>query len=268
MWELRLLLPISTTIMSAHTIFCRFCGATGSFRYGTDRRRGQRYRCPHCHKTFTRRTHTIKSGSRLTDREWELAERLFVSRGGMSGADLARVLSYGKRTGQRLNRAFRSAVRALIPHTLPGASEWDEALTSGQWILGGVSRQNEQCLLRCIPNRREDTLSPLVEQSVGVDGLVFTDEWHGYDGIYRRMTVCHVREFVNRQARFVHTNTQEGIWGHMKELSRHVYRGFPKATLSAFLAEFMFRYNYRSYDTRLAVLSALLNRPKTNSLVV
>jgi len=255
--------------MSARTIFCRFCGSAGAHKFGKDRQRRQRYQCAACCKVFTNRTNTVRSGSRLSHREWQLAERLFASRVGMSGVDLSNILGYGRRTGQRMNRAFRRAVRSLVPPILPGASEWDESVPLRlQWVLGGVSRQARQCILRCIPNRTERTLVPLVSKYSDPEGLVFTDEWGGYIGLLNRWTVNHSQGFVNAQASFVHTNTVEGVWGHLKPLGHHVYRGFPRKTLPDFLAEFMFRYNLPSYRIRLAVLSALLKRPKTNSLVV
>jgi transposase-like protein len=254
--------------MSAKVIFCRWCGCAGASRFGTDARRRRRYHCPHCSRTFTGRTNTAKSGSRLSDREWELAVRLFASRGGMSGADLARVLGYGRRTGQRANRACRGLVARLAPQSLPGPTEWDESVFSRQWVLGGVSRITRQCVLLCIADRSERTLVRLVDRCTEGDNPVFTDEHGGYIGLLNRWTVCHSREFVNSQARFVHTNGIEGVWGHAKELSRHVYRGFPKRSLPQLLAEFCFRYNHRSYQTRLAVLSALLSRRKINTLVV
>jgi len=209
----------------------------------------------------------MKSGSQLTDTQWMTALRLFCTRGGMSAADMARLMGINRKTAQRLNRTFRLLVKELEPTHLPGASEWDESTMSRQWILGGVSRQMRQCLLQTIANRSEGTLVPAVEAVSDPDSLVFTDEWLGYSAIPNRMSVCHSREFVNSQATFVHTNTQEGIWGHMKPLSHHVYRGFPRSSLPQFLSEVMFRYNIRTFETRVSVLSALLTR-KTNSLLV
>ena len=255
--------------MSARTIFCRFCGAAGAHKFGKDRQRRQRYKCAACCKVFTNRTNTVRSGSRLSHREWQLAERLFASRVGMSGVDLGNILGYGRRTGQRMNRSFRRAVRSLAPSILPGASEWDESVPLRlQWVLGGVSRGLQRCLLQCIPDRAGRTLIPIVERGSDPEGLVFTDEHCGYIGIVNRWTVNHSQGFVHPQASFVHTNTIEGVWGHLKPLGQHVYRGFPRCTLPDFLAEFMFRYNLPQYKTRLAVLSALLKRPKTNSQVV
>lgn len=248
-------------------IFCRFCGAAGALRFGKDARRRQRYRCPHCHRTFTQRTNTVKSGSHLHDGQWELAAKLFCTRAGLPGTDLAHVLHADPKTGQRLNRILRSMTLGLRPQSIPGVSEWDESLFSGQWVLGGVSRDTKQCLLRCIADRSERILCPLVRSVTGAEGLIFTDEWGGYNDLYRHMTVCHAREFVNTQMRFVHTNTQEGIWGHAKTLSWHTYRGFPRSSLPQFLSECMFRYNLRDYESRVAVLSALLSR-KINTVLV
>jgi transposase-like protein len=184
----------------------------------------------------------------------------------MSAEDLGRVLCLNRKTAQKLNRMMRHLTTDLHPRTLPGVSEWDESMFSKQWVLGGVSRETRQCFLQIVPNRTEETLTPLVEKHSDPEGLIFTDEWGGYINLVRHMTVCHAREFVNSQARFVHTNTQEGIWGHAKALSWHTYRGIPKPSLPQFLSEIMFRYNMRNYKTRFAVLSALLSR-KTNSLL-
>jgi transposase-like protein len=252
--------------MSARTIFCRFCGAAGAKKYGKDRQRRQRYRCPHCSKIFNNRTNTIRSGSQLSDNEWHLASRLFATRGGVSGTDVARILGYHRRTGQQVNRKLRQAIGGLMPQQLPGASEWDEAKMSKEWVLGGVSRNTGKCIMGCILNRRAETLVPLVMRYSDADGVVFTDEWGGYIDIPNRLSVCHAKEYVRSDARFVHTNTQEGVWGHLKPLGRHVYRGFPRASLPKYLAEFMFRYNVSKYKTSVSVLSSLLTR-KTNSLL-
>lgn len=253
---------------SARRIFCRFCGAAGVHRHGLDARRRARFKCPHCGRTFTGRTNTAKSGSRFSDAEWETAAGLFCMRGGVCGRDLARFFGVNEKTGQRLNRVFRTMAGTFQPGRLPGFSEWDEAVPIRfQWVVGGVSRTSGQCSLHCVESRNEDTLTPLVERHTDPEGTVFTDEWGGYCGLLNRMTVCHQQGFVSSAAPHVHTNAIEGVWGHLKPLGRHVYRGFPRPTLPAYLAEFMFRYNIRCYRTRLSVLSALLSR-KSHTLLV
>lgn len=254
-------------INSARMIFCRFCGASKAHRYGRDRSRRQRYRCPSCGRIFTGRTNTVKSWSRFSERQWEIAARLFSLRQGISGTDLARFLDVHPHTGQKANRILRSLTGDLHPTRLCGASEWDESCPSGQWVLGGVSRTVQQCLLQIIPNRTERTLVPAIEAATDGESLVFTDEWGGYLRLLNHWTVNHSKGFINRDARFVHTNSVEGIWGHLKPLAAHVYRGFPRSTLQMYLSEVMFRYNIRCHKTRFSVLSALLSR-KTNSFLV
>ena len=181
---------------------------------------------------------------------------------------MARFFETNRKTGQRLNRIFRTTTEGLQPKTLPGFSEWDESVPiRHQWVLGGVSRETGHCVLTPVTYRDEDTLTPLVEARTDPDGIVLTDEWGGYCGLLNRMTVNHSQGFVNRSASFVHTNTIEGVWGHLKPLGRHIYRGFPRSSLPQFLSEFMFRYNIRCYHTRVSVLSALLSR-KNNTLLV
>lgn len=254
--------------MPASTIFCPFCGIADARKFGLDRQRRQRYQCRLCRKVFSRRSRTILSGSHLSDRQWTDGIRKFCLRGGMSAEDMAREMRLNRKTAQHMNKIFRFLVKELEPKILSGPSEWDESVAiRSQWVVGGVSRAIKQCLLRQVPDRSEHTLGPLVRKHSDPECPLFTDEWLGYGDLPNRWTVCHEREFVRSGARFVHTNSIEGTWGHLKPLGRHVYRGFPRSTLDSFLSEFMFRYNLRDYETRVSVLSALLTR-KINSLMV
>lgn len=254
--------------MPASTIFCPFCGVFDSRKFGLDRRRRQRYQCLTCRKVFTRRTKTFASGSQLSDRQWHEAIRKFCKRAGESAEDMAREMQINRKTAQRLNKTFRSLVKELEPKILSGPTEWDESVAIRfQWVSGGVSRALKQCVMQVIPDRSERTLVPMVEQRTDGQSPIFTDEWLAYGGLVNRWSVCHAKEFVRKEARFVHTNSIEGAWGHLKPLGRHVYRGFPRSTLDSYLSEFMFRYNLRDYETRVSVLSALLTR-KINSLLV
>ena len=197
-----------------------------------------------------------------------MATKLFSLRAGMSGMDLARFFEVNEKTGQRMNRILRKATFDVQPEKLFGPSEWDESVPiREQWVVGGVSRMTRECLLFPVSDRSERTLVPLVERHTDTDSPIFTDEWLGYGGLMNHWTVCHKREFVRKEARFVHTNTQEGIWGHLKPLGWHIYRGFPRETLPEFLSEFMFRRNISCYQTRVSVLSGLLSR-KIHTLLV
>ena|SRR3989338_5581555 len=106
--------------MPAPTIFCRFCGISDVRKFGNDARRRQRYQCLLCRKIFTQRTRTFKSGSHLSDAQWDHATRCFCKRAGESAADLARTMEVNRKTAQKLNRTFRLLVKSLEPTYLPG----------------------------------------------------------------------------------------------------------------------------------------------------
>lgn len=254
--------------MSARVIFCRHCRSPKTKKNGRDRNRRQKHKCRECGGVFTQRTQRLTSGSHLSERQWQKAAELFCLRGGISAADLARVLKVNPKTAQRVLRCFRSLCAELVPQDLEGFIEWDETTArKGEWVFGGVSRHLKQCLLRLVPNREAGTLVPLILAVSGAESWHFTDEWGAYNELPDHFTVCHAKEFVSRHSATVHTNTQEGIWGHMKPMGTHIYRGFPKATLKAFLAETMFRYNYRDYEKRVEILSALLKRKNKQQLI-
>ena len=254
--------------MSARVNFCRKCQGPRVKKNGQDRHRRQKYRCHDCGTVFTRRTGKVTSGSRLSDRQWRQATELFCLRAGISAADLARLLKVNEKTTQKLLRALRQLCVELIPHELEGCLEWDETTARKHtWVLGGVSRHLQQCLLRLVPNREAGTLIPMILGVSTVGSWYFTDEWGAYNELPNHLTVCHAEEFVSRHSATVHTNTQEGIWGHMKPLGTHIYRGFPAATLELFLAETMFRYNYRDYEHRVKILLALLARKNKQQLI-
>lgn len=247
--------------MSAAIICCRNCRSRQTKKNGKDQNRRQRYKCRDCGHVFTQRSRKITSGSHLSDVQWRRAVELFCLRGGISAEDLARVLHINRKTAQKILRSFRGLCRELTPKELEGFIEWDETTArKGEWVFGGVSRHLKQCLLRLVPNRDAGTLVPLILNSSAPHSWYFTDEWGAYNELPNHLTVCHAREFVSEHSSEVHTNTQEGIWGHMKPLGTHIYRGFPKNTLDEFLFETMFRYNYRSYQERVRILSALLHR--------
>jgi hypothetical protein len=160
-------------------------------------------------------------------------------------------------------------VKELEPNYIPCVSEWDEAVPiKGQWVIGGVSRHARRCILKCIPNRSELQLSGFVNKHSDPEApFLCTDEHLGYIGVVNRLSVCHSKEYVHSHMRFVHTNQIEGLWGHLKPLGKHIYRGFPRSTLPMYLSEFMFRYNFRDYEQRCSILYALISR-KSHTLLV
>ena len=92
----------------------------------------------------------------------------------------------------------------------------------GMWVLGGVDRNTGQCfLLPCPDNRRgAGILLPLIRRWILPGSIIYTDEWAAYNSLtaegFTHGSVNHTYQFVDPQTG-IHTNTQEGLWYHVKK---------------------------------------------------
>ena len=95
------------------------------------------------------------------------------------------------------------------------------AVREGVWVLGGVCRSTGHCfLIPCPGNRRTaSVLLPLIERNVLPGSIVHTDQWAAYNQLsssgFTHLTVNHSINFVDPVSG-CHTNTQEGLWHHVK----------------------------------------------------
>jgi transposase len=203
------------------------------------------------------RTKTVRAYSKLSDEQWKQSIRLFVLRNGISGTDLARFHDVHFKTGQRILRILREETARLPEPKLDGVIETDETTMTHRWVWGAVSRGNGQLVLKQIYRRDENTLLTLIAKHTTKESHIFSDEWSGYNNLWNcrfHMTVNHSREFVSAFSSQIHTNQQEGVWGLIKPLAIHTYRGIPRKQLKKYLKEFMFRYNLKDYNHRVQVL--------------
>ena len=110
-----------------------------------------------------------------------------------------------------------------IDEAMFGKSKYNRGTyRKGIWVLGGVCRETGECFaVPCPGNRRSaDVLLPLIQQFVLPGTIVHTDGWRAYsslsqNGLYAHGTVNHTLHFVDPLTG-VHTNTQEGLWHHLK----------------------------------------------------
>lgn len=242
---------------------CPYCGKKEVYRHGKNKQRRVRYKCRLCKKTFCNRTGTTRLHSHISDRQWEESIRLFALRGAVSGADLARFLEVERKTGQRIMRKIRKQTSRLPEAKLNGTVEADETTLTRTWIWGAVSRDTDKLVLRRVSKRDEKTLISLITEHTEKNSILFTDEWRGYCNLWNRrkhFTVTHSREFVSEFCKEVHTNKQEGVWGLIKPIAIHTYRGIPREKLDEYLKEFTFRYNLKDYKIRVKVLKSYFSK--------
>lgn len=236
---------------------CPHCGGTEVCRHGKNKQRRARYKCKYCRKTFCKRTNTVRAYSQLSDEQWKQSIRLFSLRNGISGTDLARFHDVHFKTGQRVLRILREETSRLPEPKLDGVIETDETTMTRKWVWGAVSRGNGQLVLKQVRKRDENTLLALITRYTTKESHIFSDEWSGYRNLWNcrfHMTVNHSKEFVSHFSSQIHTNQQEGVWGLIKPLAIHTYRGIPKKKLKKYLKEFMFRYNIKDYNHRVQAL--------------
>ncbi|KAH7824347.1 putative Uncharacterized transposase-like protein [Monocercomonoides exilis] len=91
------------------------------------------------------------------------------------------------------------------------------------WILGGVERLEGggagERLMVVVPNRKKETLIPIIQKHIKAGTLIIADEWRAYSSLetvgYKHQTVCHKRRFRDPETG-AYTNTIEGLWQHLR----------------------------------------------------
>ena len=121
----------------------------------------------------------------------------------------------------------------------------------GCWVFGGVELTPERrCFAVVVPDRKANTLIPIICSHIHPGSIIRSDCWKAYDIIpfqpgydYIHEKVNHSKEFVSEEG--VHTNTIEGTWSGIKRNTP--VRQRTKASLPGCLFEFIWRRrNYQN----------------------
>lgn len=111
------------------------------------------------------------------------------------------------------------------------------------WVFGIVDKKTGNLLLKCVPNRKKETLLPIIKQHVSPTATVHHDDFSSYrkleDAGFSHGAVNHSREFKSVDG--VCTNTIEGVWGLVKNRIRSMH-GIREEHLQGVLDEFMYRH--------------------------
>lgn len=101
-----------------------------------------------------------------------------------------------------------------------------------------------------IPDRKRETLQPIVREHVATGAALFTDELTGYQGLaeeYEHQIVDHASRYVDGK---VHTNGMENFWSLLKRGLGGTYVSVEPFHLFRYLDEQMFRFNNRGGKKR------------------
>jgi len=176
----------------------------------------------------------------------------------------------------------RKVMAADIPKVLEGKVEVDETYLGGQWKfkrksvkkgqstskrgLGttkqpvfGILARNGQVWATVVSKTEAKDLIPIIEKKVKRGSQVNSDTWRAYTGLatkgYVHRTVEHAKEEYVKGKN--HINGLEGFFGYLKRqlASRG---GIRRERLPYYLAEYVWRYNYRKLSVEKQV-KRLLN---------
>jgi len=130
-------------------------------------------------------------------------------------------------------------------------------------IFGLVQRTGE-AVIRLLDNVQQETIKPLILQTIAPGAIVNTDEYAIYARLpewgFEHKTVNHSQGEYARDEdgdgfHEVHVNTMEGLWSLLRSWLRP-HRGISQDKLPLYLAFFEFVYNLKRRGKRL--LSSLL----------
>jgi transposase len=256
---------------------CPRCGNAKSWRV----RRGKR-KCSACRYEW----HESGLPLQLTVTEWKRLLRWFLL--GLSSSAISREAGLGREQVLRALSLVREAMVQDIPPVFEGIVEIDETYLGGSWknkrksarVQGskrgrGTSKQAVFGILcrsgkvwaEVVPNVEANTLMPLLRKRVAIGSVVCSDTFRSYTGVaakgYVHRLVKHdQQEYVDAQGN--HINGLEGFWGYLKRRLA-AKGGIRRERLPLYLAEYVWRYNYRDMkieDQIKLILSLLQNKYK------
>jgi transposase-like protein len=248
---------------------CPRCGGFDRITPVKGGRAGLR-RCGPCKREFTVTVGTIFESSHIPLHKWfQAAHLLASSKKGISSHQLHRTLKISYKTAWFMSHRLREAMRELNPteplggegkiveidETYHGGKEknkhWDKRHRAG---TGGVGKEIVFALVERggsaranhVPSVSAATLGPILRAQINVATYVMSDDGGARvsQQFARNATVNHsIGEYVRGD---VHTNTVESYFAIFKRGIYGTYHHVSPQHLKRYLAEFDFRYNFRS----------------------
>lgn len=115
-----------------------------------------------------------------------------------------------------------------------------------RWIFGGTCKETGERFCLSVPNRKAETLLPLIEDYVEPFSIIHSDCWKAYDKI-GELDGCYTHQTVNHSEHFVdpitgaHTQGVERMWREVKRPCRRC-EGIMTDDIDGYIAEYQWRY--------------------------
>lgn len=239
---------------------CPKCGQTGTFHKLA---KLPAYTC-NCGHHIHPMVDTPFERSRTPLQKWFFAMYLFTTtRNGVAAKEIQRQLGVTYKTAWRMARLIRTYMGWVDGDAPVGGRggpivEADEAFIGGKdkqgkddkTIVLGIAERGGDVVTRVIPNRSENSTTPIVKEFVRPGSRLSTDEWNGYRNLseegYDHGRVNHgADEWVRGEW---HTNTIEGFWGMVKRTIAGTHIAVSPKWLPVYLGEIEYRWNLRKKE--------------------
>lgn len=247
---------------------CPRCGNTTTYSF----KDGKTFKCSSagCNKKFNILTGTIFENTKLPLKKWIAMIYMASSyKRGISSYQVGRILGIEQKTAWNCMQKIRKLFEKMKPEKLEGTCTADETYIGGKQknkhrdkrVKGqqgrgssekinvfGVMQVGGMVISRAVPDVKISTLQPIIHQYVVPGSTMMTDEWHGYNGLsstYAHQVCDHGRyQYVAENG--ATTNPIENYWSHVKRAVIGTYYHVTRKHIARYLAEFDYKFNYRS----------------------
>ncbi|KAG0440322.1 hypothetical protein DMUE_1827 [Dictyocoela muelleri] len=120
-----------------------------------------------------------------------------------------------------------------------------------RWVFGiaDTSTTPSKFYVRVVPDRRAETLIPIITEICRPGTIIWSDQWRAYNSlfnIYSHETVNHQINFVN-PTNGVHTQNIESVWNKLKNKLKKMM-GISSGDLQLYLNFWMYKSYYNNND--------------------
>ena len=114
------------------------------------------------------------------------------------------------------------------------------------WVFGGICRSTIEFFMVRVPNRKAETLLPIIHKHIRPGSYIMSDKWKSYDDLqnqgFQHGSVCHKRNFVDPADPNIHTQRIENAWRYAKEV--YPDRSTSESLKDSYLQEYAYRKRY------------------------
>ena len=181
----------------------------------------------------------------------------------MSAKELQRQLGVTYKTAWRMAHEIREHMADVdgdhqiggftkqveVDETFVGGIETGQGKKNNKTIVFGMMERGGDIVTEVVPDRKRDTLLPLIEENVKPHTIVHTDDHTAYLTLgrhgYYHDTVNHsAGQYVSSTGSTV--NSIEGFWRHLKSSINGTHIWVSPKHLGKYAKEFEYRFNRRN----------------------